>query len=156
MRTFVVNVIVTAWQGDLTKAFSERREQVNFTDIYVREVWNKNVCCIPSLHQSATRILNELRYAARTKSQLNKQAKHTTFYNFAERISFAELEAGCRVVWVPLDADKSAQSAFFQLQKLIRKKKRDILSEKRDSGMVLKKRVGLRPKAVMLTRVINE
>ena len=29
-------------------------------------------------------------YSARTKSQLNKQAKHTTFYNFAERISFAE------------------------------------------------------------------
>ena len=29
-------------------------------------------------------------YAVRTKSQLNKQAKHTTFYNFEEGISFAE------------------------------------------------------------------
>ena len=46
MRTFVVNVIVT---GDLTTAFSERREKVNFTDLYVGEVWNKSVCCIPRL-----------------------------------------------------------------------------------------------------------
>ena len=29
-------------------------------------------------------------YAVRTKSQLNKQAKHTTFYKFEEGISFAE------------------------------------------------------------------
>ena len=29
-------------------------------------------------------------YAAQTKSQLNKQAKHTQFNNFAERISYAE------------------------------------------------------------------
>ena len=44
MRTFVVNIIVTAWQGDLTTAFSERREKVNFTDLhYVRQVWNKSV-----------------------------------------------------------------------------------------------------------------
>ena len=33
MRTSVVNVIVSAWQGDLTTAFSEGREQVNFTDL---------------------------------------------------------------------------------------------------------------------------
>ena len=48
MRTFVVNVIVTAWQGDLTTAFSERREK-SISQIYVREVWNKSVCCIPRL-----------------------------------------------------------------------------------------------------------
>ena len=29
-------------------------------------------------------------YAVRTKSQLNKQAKHSTFYKFEEGISFAE------------------------------------------------------------------
>ena len=29
-------------------------------------------------------------YALRTKSQLNKLAKHTTFYKFEEGISFAE------------------------------------------------------------------
>ena len=29
-------------------------------------------------------------HAVRTKSQLNKQAKHTTFYKFEEGISFAE------------------------------------------------------------------
>ena len=29
-------------------------------------------------------------YAVRTKSQLNKQAKHTIFYKFEEGISFAE------------------------------------------------------------------
>ena len=37
MRTFVVNFIVTAWQGDLTTAFSERREKVNFTDLELQE-----------------------------------------------------------------------------------------------------------------------
>ena len=37
---------------------------------------------------------------------------------------------------------------FFQL--VIRKKKRDILGEKRESGMALKT-VSLRPKAVLLT-----
>ena len=36
MRTSVVNVIITAWQGDLTTAFSERREKVNFTDLCAR------------------------------------------------------------------------------------------------------------------------
>ena len=43
---------------------------------------------------------------------------------------------------------ESHRANFFQLE--IGKKKRDILSEKRESGMALKS-VNLRPKAVMLT-----
>ena len=41
MRTFMVNVIVKAWQGDLTTAFSEQREQVNFTDLCARGLKQK-------------------------------------------------------------------------------------------------------------------
>ena len=38
-------------------------------------------------------------YAVRTMSQLNKQAKHTTFYKFEEGIWLCRaLEDGCRVV----------------------------------------------------------
>ena len=57
------------------------------------------------------------------------------FYNFAERISFAEhwkLVAESSEFHLTLN-----KAHFFQLE--IRKKKRDILSEKRESGMALKK-----------------
>ena len=78
-------------------------------------------------------------YAVRTRSQVNKQAKHTTFYKFEEGISFAKhwkLVAESSEFHLTL---KTAHRVhFFQLE--IRQKKRDILSEKRESGMGLKKR----------------
>ena len=90
-----------------------------------------------------TRILPEPQYpgpyAARTKSQLNKQAKHTKFYNFAERISFAEhwkLVAESSEFHLMLS--RAHRAHFPQLK--MRKKKRDILSEKRERWMALKKR----------------
>ena len=84
-------------------------------------------------------------YAVRIKSQLNKQAKHTTFYNFAERIRFAEhgkLVAESSEFHFTLSR---AHRAHFSNSKYA--KKRDILSEKRDDA----KSVSLRQKAVMLT-----
>ena len=87
-------------------------------------------------------------YAARTKSQLNKQAKHTKFNNFTERMSFAEhwkLVAELSEFHFTL-----SRVHFFQLE--IRKKKRNILSEKRENRMALKS-LSLFPKAVMLTHI---
>ena len=66
---------------------------------------------------------------ARTESQVNKQAKHKTFYNLSERIS------------IPSSTLRRAErilSAFFPTRNT--QKKRDILSKKRESGMTLKKR----------------
>ena len=80
---------------------------------------------------------------ARTESQHNKQAKHTNFYNCSERISIAEhrkLVAESSEFHLTLSRAHLDPSIahFFQLE--IRKKKRDILSQKRESGMTLKKR----------------
>ena len=88
-------------------------------------------------------------YAVRTKSQLNKQAKHTKFNNFTERLSFAEhwkLVAESSEFHFTLSRVRRAH--FFQLE--IRTKKQDILSENRESGMT-QKSVSLRLKAVVLT-----
>ena len=69
----------------------------------------------------------------RTKSQLNKQAKHTPFYNFAERRSFSEhLKLVAESSEFDLTLKRAHRTHFFQLE--IRKKKRDILSEKRDGA----------------------
>ena len=71
-----------------------------------------------------------------TKSQ---QAKHTIFYKFEQGISFAEhwkLVAESSEFHLTLKIAHRVH--FFQLE--IRPKKRDILSEKRESGMALKKR----------------
>ena len=75
----------------------------------------------------------------RIKSQLNKQAKHTTFYKFEEGISFAEhWKLVTESSEFHLTLKRAHRVHFFQLE--IRQKKRDILSEKRESGMALKKR----------------
>ena len=74
----------------------------------------------------------------RTKSQLNKQAKHTTFYKFEEGISCAEhwkLVAESSEFHLMLK--RAHRVHFFQLE--IRQKSGNILSEKRESGMALKK-----------------
>ena len=75
----------------------------------------------------------------RTESQLNKQAKHTTFYNFSERISIAE---HWKLVTESSDFHLTLSRAhlehIFSNSKYA--KKRDILSQKRESGMTLKKR----------------
>ena len=58
--------------------------------------------------------------------------------NFAERISFAEhWELVAESSEFHLTLNRAPKAHFFQLE--IRQKKRDILSEKRESGMVLKK-----------------
>ena len=86
----------------------------------------------------------------RTKSQLNKQAKHTTFYNFAERISFAEhgkLVAESSEFHLTLQRAQMAH--FFPIRNTPKKAghfKRK--AGKRDGA---KKTVSLRPKAVLLT-----
>ena len=78
-------------------------------------------------------------YVARTESLLDKQAKHTTFYNFSERISFAEhwqLVAESSEFHMTLNRahlDRILSNSKYA-------KKRDILSQKRESGMTLKKR----------------
>ena len=85
----------------------------------------------------------------RTKSQLNKRAKHTTFYKFEEGFSFAEYgKLVAESSEFHLTLKRAHRLHFFQIE--IRQKKRDILSGKRESGMVLKS-VSLRPKAVVLT-----
>ena len=69
----------------------------------------------------------------RTKSQLNKRAKHTTFYKFEEGISFAEhwkLVADSSEFHLTLK--RAHRVHLFQLE--IRQQKRDILSEKRDGA----------------------
>ena len=74
----------------------------------------------------------------RTKSQLNKQAKHSTFYKFEEGISFAEhWKLVAESSEFNLTLKRAHRVHFCQLE--IRQKKRDILSEKRESGMALKK-----------------
>ena len=86
----------------------------------------------------------------RTKSQLNKQAKYITFYEFEDGVSFAEhwkLVAESSEFHLTL---KRAHRVHFSNSKFA--KKRDIISEKRESGMALKS-VCLRPKAVLLTRM---
>ena len=78
-------------------------------------------------------------YSVRTKSQLSKQAKHTIFYKFEEGISFAEhWKLVAETSEFHLTLKRAHRMHFFQLK--IRQKKRDILSEKRESGMALKKR----------------
>ena len=70
----------------------------------------------------------------------NKQAKKKNFNNFAKRISFAEnrkLVAEYESSAFDFMLSRVHRAHFFQLQ--IRKK-RDILSEKRESGMAVKKR----------------
>ena len=86
------------------------------------------------------------RHTAQTKSE-RQNTQH--FYNFAERISFAKhwkLVAESSEFHSTLNR---AYRAHFSSSKYA-KQKRDILSEKRKSGMVLKKN-SLRPKAVVLT-----
>ena len=83
----------------------------------------------------------------RTNSQLNNQAKHTTFYKFEEGISFAEhWKLVAESFEFHLTLIRAYRVHFFQLE--IRQKKRDILSEKRDGAK--QKSVSLRPKAVGL------
>ena len=76
---------------------------------------------------------------ARTESQLNKQAKHTTFYNFSERISIAEHWK--LVVTESSEFHLTLSRAHLECICSNSKyaKKRDILSQKRESGMTLKK-----------------
>ena len=75
----------------------------------------------------------------RTTSQLNKQAKHTTFYKFEEGISFAERwKLVAESSEFHLTLKRAHRVHFFQTSNT--PKKRDILSEKRESGMALKKR----------------
>ena len=69
----------------------------------------------------------------------NRQNTH----NFAERICFAEhwklvADASEFHFTVDLTLRRAHRAILFQLE--LRKKKRDILSEKRESGMALKKR----------------
>ena len=60
-------------------------------------------------------------YAARTKLQLYKQAKHTTFYNFAVRISFSEhWKLVAESSEFHLTLKRTHRTHFFQLE--IRKK----------------------------------
>ena len=76
----------------------------------------------------------------RTESQVNKQAKHTTFYNLSERISIAEqwkLVAESSEFHFTLSR-AHILCAFFPTRNT--QKKRDILRKKRESGMTLKKR----------------
>ena len=75
-------------------------------------------------------------YAARTKSQ----RQNTHFYNLAERISIAEhgkLVAESSEFHLTLNR---AHREHFSSSKYATTKKRDILSEKLESGMGLKKR----------------
>ena len=77
---------------------------------------------------------------AQTESQLNKQAKHTTFYNFSERISIAEhWKLVAESSELHLTLSRAHLERIFSNSKYA-KKKRDILSQKRESGMTLKKR----------------
>ena len=70
-------------------------------------------------------------------------------YNFAERIGFSEhWKLAAESSEFHLTLSRAYRAHFFQFEIL---KKRDILSEKRESGMVLKKSVSLHPKALMLT-----
>ena len=72
-------------------------------------------------------------YTARIKSQLNKQEKHTAFYNFAVLISFAEhWKFVAESSEFQLTLSRAHRAHFFKLE--IRKKMRDILSEKRERG----------------------
>ena len=72
-------------------------------------------------------------YAARTKSQ----AKYTTFYHFAERISFAEhLKLVAESSEFHLTLSRAHRAHFFPTRNTAIK--RDILSEKREIGMALK------------------
>ena len=82
----------------------------------------------------------------------SQQAKHTTFYHFAERIIFAEhgkLVAESSEFYLTLS--RAHIKRIFPTRNT--QKKRDILSEKRESGTALKS-VSLRPKAVMLTPML--
>ena len=69
---------------------------------------------------------------------LKQTGKHTTFYNFAERISFAEhwklVAESSEFHLTPIRAHRAHFSNFRYA------KKRDTLSEKRESGMALNKR----------------
>ena len=87
----------------------------------------------------------------RTKSQLNKQANHTTFYKFEEGISFAELWK--LVAEFHLTLKRAHRVHFFPTRNT--PKKRDILSEKRESGMTLKKREFTPESGTVDTYVIN-
>ena len=70
---------------------------------------------------------------------LKKRAKHTTFYKFEEGICFAEhWKLVAESSEFNLTLKRAHRVHFFQLE--IRQKKRDILSEKLESGMALKKR----------------
>ena len=84
-----------------------------------------------------------------TRLGLSRLETHTyNFHKFAERISFAEhwkLFAESSEFHLTLS---TAHGAQFSNSKYA--KERDILSEKRESGMTQKKRE-FRPKAVMLT-----
>ena len=76
-------------------------------------------------------------YAVRTKSQVNKQAKHPTFYKFEKGISFAEhWKLVAESSEFHLTLKRAHRVHFFPNTP----KKRDILSEKRESGAALKKR----------------
>ena len=71
--------------------------------------------------------------------------------DIAERISFAEngkLVAESSEFHLTLS--RAHKAHFFPTRNT--QKKRDILSEKRESGIALKKSVSLRPKAVLLAR----
>ena len=76
-------------------------------------------------------------YAVRTKSQLNKQAKHTQVYIFAERISFAEhWKLVAESSEFHLTLSRAHRVHFFQLEIRNNKKAGHF---KRESGMALKK-----------------
>ena len=78
-------------------------------------------------------------YAVRTMSQLNKQAKHTTFYKFEEGICFFEhWKLVAESSEFHLTLKRAHIVHFFPTRNT--HKKRDILSGKRESGMALKKR----------------
>ena len=67
-------------------------------------------------------------YSCRTKSQHNEQAKHNFFYNFAERISFADhWKLVAESSEFHLTLSRAHRAHFSQLE--IRKKKRNISSE---------------------------
>ena len=73
-----------------------------------------------------------------TRPGLSRSGKTHNILQFCRANLLCQaLEAGCRVIGVPLDAEQSAKSAFSAQNT---QKKRDILSEKRESGMALKKR----------------
>ena len=76
---------------------------------------------------------------ARTDSQLNKQPKHTKFYSFSERISIAEhWKLVAESSQFHLTLSRAHLERIFSNSKYA-KKKRDILSQKRESVMTLKK-----------------